>query len=312
MRLNRALLLILSLTTINFVVVFAVKYDRQKSVPIPSENQFTVLPIDFLPPAPILPITKVVTRNPGHLSYSEINNQLRRWENEAKDLVDIGNYGSSTEGQVLTYVKITNELNKTPKPKVLIMACIHANECLATGVAMTYLGSMLDLYDEDSEIATILNTKEIWFIPLCSPDSFPNKREVDGVDPNRDFIDKKSPITRALQELHLKEKFVSVASLHTFGRMYLIPWGEKTQLPLDYELYKNLIGQMAEKSNYRLLRACEIYGTPIYGGELDWFYKNKAFSIVVELGTHQRIPTKEEIEYEKNRTWDSFVLFLKI
>ena len=301
MKPNRLLTFAIIITTINlFCVILIKKHNRIIAVPAPIAFREEIK----------FPNAKIQIVNPGYLNYVQTNQQLRKWEEEAKDLVDIGNYGSSTNGQLLTYVKITNELDKKPKPKILIMACIHANECLAACVAMNYIGCLLDEYNNNKEIANILNTKEIWFIPICSPDSFPNTRGVDGVDPNRDFMNKRSPIVRAIQNLHLKENFVSVASLHTFGRMYLIPWGENTQFIPEYEVYKKIVGQMAEKSNYKLLRACEIYGSPIYGGELDWFYKNKAFSIVVELGTHQKIPKKEEIEYEKNRTWEAFILFL--
>lgn len=307
MRLNRALLLALSLTTINFVVVFAVKYDKQKPVVIPSENQFTVLPIDFLPPAPVLPTSNISQTNPGYLTYAEINQQLRKWEEEAKDLVDIGNYGSSVGGQVLTYIKITNELDKTPKPKILITAAIHGNEPLSTGVIMNYIGLLLKQYNSYS----LLNKEEIYFIPVVSPDSYPRSRHTEGCDPNRDFDNKTTSIVNRLQEFYLKENFCAVMSGHTFGRMYLIPWGNTTKLCPDHESYEKIIGQMARLSNYKLLRACEIYGSPIYGGELDWFYQKGAFTIVCEFGTHQNIPNSQEIDYERERTWEAFIVFLE-
>lgn len=304
---NRILLLGLLLANSNLVFLYAVKYKKSQTIVVPPVPIVATTPTVTLPPVVVYPQTKVENTNPGYLSYAQINQQLRKWEEEARDLVDIGTYGSSANGQPLTYVKITNELDKKQKPKILITGCIHGNEPLSTGVIMNYLGLLLKEYDMNS----ILNKEEIFFIPVVSPDSYPRSRHVEGCDPNRDFENKETIIVNRLQEFHLKEKFKAVISAHTFGRIYLIPWGEKTQLCPDHDSYKKIVGEMANLSNYRLLRACEIYGTPIIGGELDWFYKNGAFVVVFELGTHQKIPTKEEIDYERNRTWKSFLLFLE-
>ncbi len=50
---------------------------------------------------------------------------------------------------------------------------------------------------------------------------------------------------------------------------------------------------------------------PIHGTEVDWYYQNGAFAIVMEFGTHQRLPSKEEIDSEWNMTWKAFLLFLE-
>jgi len=306
MKTNRILTLALLVTTSNLFFLFAIKHKKQlETTPVPIAPVITA-PVVVIPPV-VYPQTKIEITNPGYLNYAQINQQLRKWEEEARDLVDIGTYGSSASGQPLTYVRITNELDKKEKPKILITGCIHGNEPLSTGVVMNYLGILLKEYDMNS----ILNKEEIFFIPVVSPDSYPRSRHAEGCDPNRDFENKETIIVNRLQEFHLKEKFKAVISAHTFGRIYLIPWGEKTQLCPDHDSYKKIVGEMANLSNYRLLRACEVYGTPIIGGELDWFYKNGAFVVVFELGTHQNIPTKEEIDYERNRTWKSFLLFLE-
>jgi len=50
---------------------------------------------------------------------------------------------------------------------------------------------------------------------------------------------------------------------------------------------------------------------PIYGTEVDWYYRNNSFAVVMEFGTHQRKPTLEEIKFEYNRTNDAFLYFLE-
>ena len=303
MKRNHALLAITAILAAELFVLVLLKKDRLAK---PIQPIVVVAPTIPLPVFKT-PVANITTVNPGHLSYTDINKQLKKWEREAQDLVDIGTYGSSSEGKNLTYIKLTNELDKTPKPKILITACIHGNEPWSTSIIMNYIGLLLSQYDKNS----LLNKEEIYFIPVISPDSFPNSREVDGVDPNRDWENRRSPVVRYLQEFHLKQKFIAVISGHTSGRMYLIPWGEKRELCSDNDSYQSLIGQMSQMSNYRLLRACEIYGRPIFGGELDWFYKNGAFTVVCEFGTHQEIPTLEQTDSECKRTWKAFILFLE-
>lgn len=82
---------------------------------------------------------------------------------------------------------------------------------------------------------------------------------------------------------------------------------------------------MAEMCHYNLIRACDNYRQPIFGTEVDWFYRHGAFSIlpngkrihrgafsiVMEIGTHQREPTYDEITSEFNRTFPAILYFMK-
>ena len=51
---------------------------------------------------------------------------------------------------------------------------------------MGVIGKLLDSKD-DEHIKQILEGREIWIVPVVSPDSYPHSRHVEGVDPNRDF-----------------------------------------------------------------------------------------------------------------------------
>ncbi len=275
------------------------------------EIQFKELdnkPQFVIPSKPKTP--NITTQIPNYLSYNELIIQLKEWENEASDLTEVSSYGKSSKNKEIFYIKITNELEKNTKKKVMISACIHGNEPLSASIVMGYIGTMLANYGKDEEITKLMNTREIYFVPVVSPDSYPNSRYVDGVDPNRDFINRKSTSVIAIQKFAEKEKFDAVMSGHTFGRLFLIPWGDKTELSPDNDDFDRIVGEMSKLSGYKKIRSCEIYGTPIFGSEIDWYYRKGSFSIICEFGTHQRIPTKQEIEEEFNRTWKSFLYFL--
>lgn len=267
-------------------------------------------------PAP-LPFVQISNPSPAYQDYPVICSQIKEWENEAGHLVETGVYGKSAGGLDLYYIRLTNEWYGAAKEKVLITACIHGNEPLSTAVAMRYIGNILGSYEKNESIRDLLDKKEVYFIPVVSPDSYPHSRHVEGVDPNRNFPTDREPdrnSVRAVTELRkffLNHKFKTVASCHTWGRVFLMPYGDRTSLCPDNALYLSLLGRMTDLCGYRVIRACEMYGKPIFGTEVDWYYRNGAkYSVVMEMGTHQRIPSEADIRYEFDKTFGAILIYM--
>ena len=63
-----------------------------------------------VPPPKVAQPPKISVSTPPYLNYEETIRQLRSWESEAKDFVDVINYGESTNGLGLYCIRITNEL----------------------------------------------------------------------------------------------------------------------------------------------------------------------------------------------------------
>lgn len=252
----------------------------------------------------------------GHKTHEELESILLSWESKAEDLVDVGNYGQTTSGKKHLFIKISNEYKPSDKV-VLITACIHGNEPWSTSTVMAYAGKLLSSYGRDEAITELVNSRTIYIVPVVSPDTYPNSRNVQGTDPNRDFPTLKNPDknsvepVQALREFFLKIKPNSVLSGHTFGRVFLIPWGDSTVNCPDIDAYKRIASKMCELSNYKYQRACEMYNRPIYGTEIDWYYRNGAFAMVMEFGTHQRKPSLEDTTSEFNKTFEAFVYFVQ-
>jgi hypothetical protein len=259
----------------------------------------------------------ISTRTPAFKDYKGIVSQLKEWHSEAPELSEVGSYGKSGDGTDIYYIRLTNKKNYEKKPVVLITAAIHGNEPWSTGVTMAYVGNMLASYGEDEEITNILDTRDIYFVPVISPDSYPNYRWVDGVDPNRNFPtrtnpDKESvPPVQALRDFFLKIKARAVISGHTFGRLYIYPWDDQWDVAPHNELFKEIIGQMGNMSSYEVIKGTEMYDRPIYGTATDWFYRQGAFAICVEYGIHQKKPSLEQIQSEFERTFEATLFFIK-
>lgn len=318
------------LLTAALICVGGIKY-HQKHQPIAQAPPPQITPPPVVPEKPKTPAKpNISTPVPAYLDYGQIVQQLNQWKQEAADLTEIGTYGKSSRGTDVYYIRVRNNLDDQPKPKVLITACIHGNEPWSTGCVMAYIGTILSSYGESQEITDLVNSRDIYFVPVVSPDSYPHSRHVDGVDPNRDFPGphkpnhRSTPAVAAIQNFFNEIKPNAVISGHTHGRIFLHPWGDNTQPCPHHDDFARIIGEMGRLCQYRVIRACQMYGRPIFGTEVDWYYRNGAFSnspngrikrgafaIVMEFGTHQRIPTHGEIEEEFNRTFKAVLHFIQ-
>lgn len=283
---------------------------KKPEKPTQDISQFS--PIVVVPEKPINYTISEPVR--GYPNYNNVQQQLVAWKEQAPELIEIGVYGNSTKGTNLYYAEITRN-NSQEKPVVMVTACIHGDEPLSACIAMSYIGTLLDQYGDNDIVTKLLDENKLCFIPVISPDSFPSDRYVDGVDPNRDFPSEKNPGKTSvkpiaeLQKLFLQHRPKAVMSLHSSGRVYLIPWGDRTSAcPHDAE-YRSMVAKMSQFSHYRFMQASRLYNEPIFGSELDWYYRNDAFAMVTELGTHQRAPSRQEIMEEFDLTWKGFLYF---
>lgn len=308
---NKKYFLLLSIA-LNFVILFQLGTHHSVQVPEVQIPKVVVEPV-----APKARIPNISTTTPSFLEYKDIVSQLKTWNQEAPDLTTVSTYGKTKQNQDLFYIRIFNKIENKKCPKVLITGCIHGNEPWSTAEVMAYAGNLLGEYGKNKEVTDIVNSRDIYIVPVISPDSYPFSRYVDKVDPNRDFpgpnrpTHSSTPSVKAIQDLFEQIKPNAVLAGHTYGRIYLTPYGDKRNLCPNQEDFTRIVGKMAQMSDYKIDRACNLYGKPILGSEVDWYYRNGAFAIVMEIGTHQEKPTKDQIASEFIRTWESVKHFLK-
>jgi Zinc carboxypeptidase/Immune inhibitor A peptidase M6 len=118
--------------------------------------------------------------------------------------------GRSVRGQEILAFKVTADARRVPdgrRPAVLYASAQHAREWITPEMTRRLMRHVLDGYDTDEEIRGLLDSTELWFVPVANPDgydyTFSTDRlwrknlhdndgdgeitEVDGVDPNRNF-----------------------------------------------------------------------------------------------------------------------------
>jgi hypothetical protein len=120
--------------------------------------------------------------------------------------------GKSVQGKDILAVKVTKNATKVrdgSRPAVLYSAAQHAREWITPEMDRRLLHHYLDSYATDPAIRKIVDTTELWFVPVANPDGYDftftadhrlwrkNLRDsngdgqitagADGVDPNRNY-----------------------------------------------------------------------------------------------------------------------------
>ncbi|PRY27688.1 M14 family metallopeptidase [Pseudosporangium ferrugineum] len=122
--------------------------------------------------------------------------------------------GTSLKGVPIQAVKVTRDARLVPdgrRPAVLYMGGQHAREWITPEMNRRLLHHVLDSYGTDATITKLLNSTELWFLPVANPDGYDftftegnrlwrkNLRDNngdgqitagDGVDLNRNFAEK--------------------------------------------------------------------------------------------------------------------------
>lgn len=242
---------------------------------------------------------------PQYRDYEELVDLLKTWESEAEDLVEVGIYGRTTKLKDQYYFRITNEMIPGDKPKCLITGAIHGKELISTWTIMWWISHILQSYGKDSSITELVNSRELYFIPAVSPDSYNVGRYVDGVDPNRDFPadGERESITpiQNLKDFILNRHINAFASGHSYGKViYYSPNKDSERKAV----YSRVISGMDALTSYTAKMG--------YGTTLDYAWANRQglFAIVIEFGSNQRAPTVSETRKEFNNTYQAGLYFM--
>ena len=147
-------------------------------------------------------------------SFSEpggVREELRATAEQHPDLTKLVRIGQSVQGKDILALKVTanaEAVDDGRRPAVLYTATQHAREWITTEMTTRLLHHYLDNYATNAEIRQIVDSTELWFVPVANPDGYDytftpgnrlwrkNLRDndgdgeitgLDGVDLNRNF-----------------------------------------------------------------------------------------------------------------------------
>ncbi|SCL32720.1 Immune inhibitor A peptidase M6 [Micromonospora nigra] len=90
-------------------------------------------------------------------------------------LTKVETIGRSWQGKPILAVKVTRNAKNVPdgqRPAVLYASTQHAREWITTEMTRRLMHHVLDSYGTDPEITRMVNTTELWFLPVANPDGY--------------------------------------------------------------------------------------------------------------------------------------------
>ena len=232
--------------------------------------------------------------------------------------------GRSYEGRSIWMVKISDfpDLDEA-EPEILYTALHHANEPMSLMVVLYFMYYLLEQYGQDPEVTSLVENRELYFVPVVNPDGYVYSEELDpeggqgwrgnrnlsasqyGVDLNRNYgfgwagegmwsrgdAPFSEPETQAIRDLCIEREFKFALNYHDFIEGLLLhPWGYDYSIvhTPDSVAYRELGAKMTALNGYPHGPVVElIYEAPGYHD--DWMYgdqeaKGKILALTPEVG----------------------------
>jgi hypothetical protein len=135
----------------------------------------------------------------GYRTYDEVVAELRTIRDTHPNIValmdlgavypnDDGSPKTTWQGRQIWAVKVSDfpNLNETNEPDILYTGLHHAREWITIEVVMYALNRIVSQYGTNGSITSLVNTRELWFVPIVNPDGFvyTQEHEWGTVDPN--------------------------------------------------------------------------------------------------------------------------------
>lgn len=126
---------------------------------------------------------------------------MNQFEIDYPGLCEIVNIGTSEDGRVLLFAKISDNVGtEENEPEVMYTGTMHGDETVGAVLMLRMIDSLLSTYGTDPEITGMVDSMEIWINPFANPDGTygngdpdviynPTRYNSNGVDLNRNYPD---------------------------------------------------------------------------------------------------------------------------
>lgn len=305
--------------------------------------------LSFMPFVSFLSQPEETRAEPLYHTYEEMTTEILEIAQENTSLVMVENLTTTYEGKTIWAVKISDspQINDSTEPDVLIMAGHRANSLISVEIAMYLLNHLTSNYGIDGSITELINTREIWIIPMVNPDGHEyvsnetanwekNRRDNQdgtfGVNLNRNYgfewgedeqtsSDSLSqnyhgtgafsePETLAIKNLVESQDFVFSLSLSSSGEMVTYPWGYTNSSTSSDELLSEIAQDMAMYNGYSTSQSSLFDKSR--GNADDWLYGEANVLPFTIYAGDEDIPQESEIESIAQENLDACLYLLDI
>lgn len=253
-------------------------------------------------------------------NFNEVQELLETIEAAHPGIARIVPYGTTPQGHPLLALKLSDNVDTDEdEPEVMITAATHGDELITTEVVLDLIGQLVAAHGKDTRLSTLVDEREIYFIPVVNPDGFVKRNRYEGGrDPNRSYpypereSVQPTPSIAALVSFFHSRKFAATIDFHAFGELVMYPWAYTYQdLPAaDLTRFDSVTKQMAATNGYTYGPIAEtIYIAK--GSSCDYYYwKTGATALAIEVGTSKAPHPRDFPKYFKDQQ-ESTWLFLE-
>lgn len=103
-------------------------------------------------------------------NYAELVKALDEIAQKYPKITERFSIGHSLEGRSLEGIRISSIPQKDTEPSAIFLGCHHAREHLSVEVPLKLAQYLTENYARDSRIRELLDTREVWIVPMVNPD----------------------------------------------------------------------------------------------------------------------------------------------
>jgi murein tripeptide amidase MpaA len=104
-------------------------------------------------------------------TYAEVKTDIDAIVAARPGIAERFSMGVSYEGRQIWGIKISDNVAVDEnEPEVFVVAQVHANERASGEMALYLLNLLVDGYGSDTRVTDIVNSREIWIVPMANPD----------------------------------------------------------------------------------------------------------------------------------------------
>jgi carboxypeptidase D len=259
-------------------------------------------------------------------TVDQINKTLQTFATKYPDICQLYDIGKSYEGRPLYFIKISDHVAiEEDEPEVKYIASMHGDEPIGAMLCLNLIDDLLKNYSNNSFITQLVDSLEIWIMPLMNPDGYVHlqRMNMENKDLNRNFPDrvrdsKNTTNDRPIEIQHVMNwefahSSVLSANFHSGELVVNYPYDSDFNSHVNYSAtpddslfremalsYANLSPDM-QNSPFEngITNGVEWYF--VYGGMQDWSYVwMGCMEITIEL-----CQTKWPVYSEISQLWDS-------
>lgn len=207
-------------------------------------------------------------------TYSVYDSMMHQFAEIHPDICSLSELSTLESGRRILALKISSQVSSTitDKPEILCSANIHGDECVGMATTLRLCDYLLNNYDNPT-VKRLIDSTEMWFIPLANPDGMyrdndntignASRSNANGYDLNRNFpyvsgtnSNELQDETIALIQFYGAHHFSLAACLHAGSECFNYPWDTWSRVTADDKWWR-MVG-----ANYR--DTAQFYGPSRY------------------------------------------------